>query len=73
MLATKVCQVSDGVQAVASSLGVGDDAPWNVRGVVVTRNPVPAAYVRPAPPFPFVTLTQLRQFASRPGGDGLGR
>lgn len=71
-LATKVEQVRAGVGAVAAALGITDGGNWTVRGVVVTRRPIPAGFVRSAPPFSFVTVEDVGDFAPDPSRSPLG-
>jgi hypothetical protein len=51
-LATKVADVTADPDAVASALGCGTPAtPWVVKGAMVTRRPVPAAFAGTGVPF----------------------
>ena len=59
-LERKVENVKADTEAAVSKVlgGAGSVSGWTVRGAVVTRRPIPAGYVSPAP-FPFVTVDQV--------------
>jgi hypothetical protein len=67
-LCTKVIDVDRGAEAVAKALGATDSTgPWSVRGAMVTRRPVPAAFAGAG--VPFTTVRDLAEFLTEPPPD----
>lgn len=57
-LLQKVADVRKAPESVATAVGVSEAGPWDVEGLMVTRRPVPAAYVED-PRVPFVIARDL--------------